>query len=191
MPWDFPGGTVVKTFTAGGMDLTPSTGNKIPHAPQRSQKNSYASMPRFSLQNTHLITLLSILTSGNSVCRIKCKLLDITHKVLKQLPMFIILSPTLPLCVLNKHFCQKGWLSIEDTVLIFICLCVSYYSFDLKKSHIYPLTCQFKGQSFSKASLKLALQSFKYFLRCAPIAEENVPSTQQTWTQATAISLSK
>ena len=109
------------TSTAGGMDLIPSMGNKIPHAPQCSQKNSYASMPRLSLQNTHLITLLSILTSGNSVCRIKCKLLDITHKVLKlRLPTFIILSSTPPLWVLNKHFCQKGCLSIEATFLILI-----------------------------------------------------------------------
>lgn len=32
------------------------------------------------------------------------------------------------------------------------------------------MTSQFKCQSFSKASLKLAQQSFKFFLCCAPIA---------------------
>ena len=101
--------------------------------------SSYTSMPRLSFQNTHLITLLSILTLGNSVYRMKCKLFDLTDKVLKlRLPTFIILSPNPPLCVLNKHFCQNGCLSIEDTFLIFISVFAYAIPLTWKKKTFIP-----------------------------------------------------
>lgn len=64
--------------------------------------NSYDSMPRlFFLKYTsgHLIFHLNF---WNSVCRMKCKLFGLTHKILKvKVPTFIILSLTPPFCALN------------------------------------------------------------------------------------------
>ena len=41
MPWDFPGGPVVKTSPSnvGGVGLIPGQGAKIPHASQPKTKN--------------------------------------------------------------------------------------------------------------------------------------------------------
>lgn len=148
---------------------------------QFSSLNLHASMLRLSFQDTYLIAQLSSLTSGNSVCRLMCKHFGLTHEVLKA-TQFLILSPTAPFCVLNKHFCQNGCLSIEHTFLIFICLCICY-SFGLKNTH--SSANQFKCQSFSIAFLKLDQESFKFFVCCAPIANiekhrENIPRACQT-----------
>ena len=114
------------------------------------------SKPKLFFWNTHLVTFLSILTFDNSVCRMKCELFGLAHKVLKEkvtLCNFISYS-SLPYVKTNTIV--KIDVSMFLILISFLSLSLNMLFLWFEKRSTYSFALQFKCQRLSKAFLKLA-----------------------------------